>query len=79
MPKPKNIIRIQIIAIKKLIQKINKLNEKIKKNPMAFYGKTGKELIITNTELHVLGREMMKKGLLTVKSKDLLQKIPLEN
>ncbi len=79
MPKSNTIVQIQILAIKKLIKKLSKLNAKIKKNPMLFYGRIGKAQLLASTELHVLGRELMEKGLLSGKSKDLLQKIPLEN
>jgi hypothetical protein len=63
-----------INELKKLIRKLQRINEKVKQNPLLFYGVTGHKLILISKEVHVMGHGLLREGKL-----EQLKKIPIEN
>lgn len=72
--KEKNILA----TIKELITKLEKLNQKIKNDPLLFYGDVGKDAILTSKELHIIGATILRSRFVDENSMRILKKIPLE-
>jgi hypothetical protein len=60
------------------IQKLERLNRRIQKKPMCFYGEAGKEIIMATKDLHILGGQLLRFGGLTKEHIKILKKIPFE-